>query len=78
MNYPRTLLALSLASVLLLSGLRCRRSSTGSASAAPTDNTVSERSLLAAEDRQRRGHPGTGAAVLQLVCQRHRLGHGAL
>ena len=46
MNYPRTLLALSLASVLLLSGCGAGSSSTGSASAAPTDNTVSERSLL--------------------------------
>ena len=46
MNYPRTLLALSLASVLLLSGCGAGSGSTGSASAAPTDNTVSERSLL--------------------------------
>ena len=46
MNYPRTLLALSLASALLLSGCGTGSGSTGSASAAPTDNTVSERSLL--------------------------------
>ena len=46
MNYPRTLLALSLASVLLLSGCGAGSGSTGSASAAPTDNTGSERSLL--------------------------------
>ena len=44
MNYPRTLLALSLASALLLSG--CGAGSTSSASSTPTDNTISERSLV--------------------------------
>lgn len=44
MNYPRTLLALSLASALLLSG--CGAGSTSSASSTLTDNTISERSLV--------------------------------
>ena len=44
MNYHRTLLALSLASALLLSG--CGAGSTSSASSTPTDNTISERSLV--------------------------------
>lgn len=43
MNYPRTLLALSLVSVLLLSG--CGAGSAGSASSTPT-SAISERSLL--------------------------------
>ena len=46
MNYPRTLLALSLASVLLLSGCGAGSGSTSSASATLTDNTISERSLV--------------------------------
>ena len=75
MNYPRTLLALSLASALLLSGCGAGSGSTSSASSTLTDNTISERSLV---HRQRRRHPGTGTAVLQLVCQRHRLRHRTL
>ena len=46
MNYPRTLLALSLASALLLSGCGAGSGSTSSASSTPTDNTISERSLV--------------------------------
>lgn len=46
MNYPRTLLALSLASALLLSGCGAGSSSTSSASSTLTDNTISERSLV--------------------------------
>lgn len=46
MNYPRTLLALSLASVLLLSGCGAGSGSTSSASSTLTDNTISERSLV--------------------------------
>lgn len=46
MNYPRTLLALSLASVLLLSGCGTGSGSTGSTSATPTDTTISERNLV--------------------------------
>lgn len=46
MNYPRTLLALSLASALLLSGCGAGCGSTSSASSTPTDNTISERSLV--------------------------------
>ena len=46
MNYPRTLLALSLASVLLLSGCGAGSGSSSSASATPTDSTISERSLV--------------------------------
>ena len=46
MNYPRTLLALSLASALLLSGGGAGSGSTSSASSTPTDNTISERSLV--------------------------------
>ena len=46
MNYPRTLLALSLASALLLSGSGAGSDSTSSASSTPTDNTISERSLV--------------------------------
>mgnify|MGYP004730406919 FL=1 len=46
MNYPRTLLALSLASALLLSGCGAGSGSTNSASSTPTDNTISERSLV--------------------------------
>lgn len=44
MHYPRPLLALSLASVLLLSS--CGAGSVSSSSATPTGHTVSERSLL--------------------------------
>ena len=46
MNYPRTLLALSLASALLLSGCGAGSGSTSSASSTLTDNTISERSLV--------------------------------
>lgn len=46
MNYPRTLLALSLASALLLSGCGAGNGSTSSASSTLTDNTISERSLV--------------------------------
>ena len=46
MNYPRTLLALSLASALLLSGCGAGSDSTSSASSTLTDNTISERSLV--------------------------------
>ena len=46
MNYPRTLLALSLASALLLSSCGAGSGSTSSASSTPTDNTISERSLV--------------------------------
>lgn len=46
MNYPRTLLALSLASALLLSGCGADSGSTSSASSTLTDNTISERSLV--------------------------------
>ena len=46
MNYPRTLLALSLASALLLSGCGAGIGSTSSASSTLTDNTISERSLV--------------------------------
>lgn len=46
MNYPRTLLALSLASALLLSGCSAGSGSTSSASSTLTDNTISERSLV--------------------------------
>lgn len=44
MHYPRPLLALSLASILLLSS--CGAGSASSSSATPTGHTVSERSLL--------------------------------
>ena len=46
MNYPRTLLALSLASALLLSGCGAGSGSTSSASSTLTDNPTSERSLV--------------------------------
>ena len=46
MNYPRTLLALSLASALLLSGCGAGSGSTSSASSTLTDNPLSERSLV--------------------------------
>lgn len=46
MNYPRTLLALSLASALLLSGCGAGSGSTSSASSTLTDDTISERSLV--------------------------------
>ena len=46
MNYPRTLLALSLASALLLSGCGAGSGSTSSANSTLTDNTISERSLV--------------------------------
>lgn len=46
MNYPRTLLALSLASALLLSGCGAGSGSTSSASSTLTDNMISERSLV--------------------------------
>ena len=46
MNYPRTLLALTLASALLLSGCGAGSGSTSSASSTLTDNTISERSLV--------------------------------
>lgn len=46
MNYHRTLLALSLASALLLSGCGAGSGSTSSASSTLTDNTISERSLV--------------------------------
>lgn len=46
MNYPRTLLALSLASALLLSGCGAGSGSTSSSSSTLTDNTISERSLV--------------------------------
>lgn len=46
MNYPRTLLALSLASALLLSGCGAGSGSTSSTSSTLTDNTISERSLV--------------------------------
>ena len=46
MNYPRTLLALSLASALLLSGCGAGSGSTSSASSTLTDTTISERSLV--------------------------------
>ena len=46
MNYPRTLLALSLASALLLSGCGAGSGSTSSASSTLTDTTISVRSLV--------------------------------
>ena len=46
MNYPRTLLALSLASALLLSGCGAGSGSTSSASSTLPDNPISERSLV--------------------------------
>lgn len=46
MNYHRTLLALSPASALLLSGCGAGSGSTSSASSTLTDNTISERSLV--------------------------------